>query len=661
MSTTRTHGSTTDSSSTTNSASSVSESSATNTTSAVSSSSSNSTTSSTHGSSRPSNSTTSSNSTSSNSNHGSSSSSGGSNRESAVRSNDPYPQVKWMWTAICGVVLLLALWYLLSLYRQRKRQNSKPGTKEAGNRRKPSKWDAVRIGARNSFIARGFPKWLYAPETVADALWTAVYFMVTIIITLYDGPWSMGQVNMSNAFGTIAYAQTPLIFFFAMKNNPISLLTGIPYQNLNYLHRASSRAMLVWSWLHTGLAIAQVKQRKQWSDAYIIWGWVAVGVFTIMWFSSFAIIRRKLHQLFFAIHIVMAVLYLVACYLHWATLGFWLYSCFVIWGFDRTVRLGRTIYYNRIWSQGRGVCKIEILDDSCLRITAVRPGFKWAAGQHAFLISPRLSKWGIAEAHPFTMANVPNDAEEVIILARVYQGYTKQLTDSLSANKDKLIRCYLDGPYGSPHSLGSYDTITLVAGGTGIAPWTAHLAGLLASQKTTRTSYIHIVWLIREATSVCWIAPFIEQTTEKLRNRSDITVKFSFHVTRGQIPAQTEKHTLTSDESASQASTPAIEEISALTHDAESFPDVTLTKTIKPAVVLSHAASQIVEWHQGRAIFAQIFKEDAQTCPEAMAVGVCGPFPLMESVRKSVRQASTIGSVLKGQVPIDYIEETLGQ
>lgn len=238
-----------------------------------------------------------------------------------------------------------------------------------------------------------------------------------------------------------------------------------------------------------------------------------------------------------------------------------------------------------------------------------------------------------------------SQASNVKHYSSAHAGYTKQLTDSLSANKDKLIRCYLDGPYGSPHSLGSYDTITLVAGGysviaclddcmysnsadkenitggTGIAPWTAHLAGLLASQKTTRTSYIHIVWLIREATSVCWIAPFIEQTTEKLRNRSDITVKFSFHVTRGQIPAQTEKHTLTSDESASQASTPAIEEISALTHDAESFPDVTLTKTIKPAVVLSHAASQIVEWHQGRAIFAQIFKEDAQTCPEAMAVG----------------------------------------
>ncbi|OWT38774.1 hypothetical protein J008_03688 [Cryptococcus neoformans] len=653
MSATHYHGSTSDSSTTTNS---TTVSSSSNSTSAVSSSSN-----STSSSSSSHRSSGSSSTSSTNSNNGSSSGSG-SNRESAVRSNDPYPQVKWMWTAICGVVILLAIWYLLNLYKKRKRQNSKLANKESGRPYKPSKWDAIQVGARNSFIARGFPKWLYAPETLADALWTTIYFLVTVIITLYDGPWSMGQVNVSNAFGTIAYAQTPLIFFFAMKNNPISWLTGIPYQNLNYLHRASSRAMLVWSWLHTGLAIAQVKQRKQWADAYIIWGWVAMGVFTIMWLASFAIIRRKLHQLFFAVHIVMAVLYLVACYLHWATLGFWLYSCFVIWGFDRLLRFGRTIYYNRIWSQGRGECKIEILDDSCLRITAIRPGFKWGPGQHAFLTSPRLSKWGIAEAHPFTMVNVPNDAGEVIILARVYQGYTRQLTNSLTANKDKLIRCYLDGPYGSPHSLASYDYVTLVAGGTGIAPWTAHLACLLAERKPIRTSYIHIVWLIREATSVSWIAPFIEQTAEKLRTRSDLTVKFSLHVTRGQIPAQTEKHTSISDESASQASTPAIEEMPALTHKAEPVAaDVTLAKTNKPDVLLSHEASKIVEWHQGRAIFADVFSADAQTCPEAMAVGVCGPFPLMESVRKGVREASTFRSVLRGQVPIDYIEETLGQ
>lgn len=179
MSTTHYHGSTSDSSTTTNS---TTVSSSSNSTSAVSSSS-NSTSSSSSGHRSSGSSSTS----STNSNNGSSSGSG-SNRESAVRSNDPYPQVKWMWTAICGVVILLAIWYLLNLYKKLKRQNSKLANKESGRPYKPSKWDAIQVGARNSFIARGFPKWLYAPETVADALWTTIYFLVTVIITLYDGP-----------------------------------------------------------------------------------------------------------------------------------------------------------------------------------------------------------------------------------------------------------------------------------------------------------------------------------------------------------------------------------------------------------------------------------------------------------------------------------------
>lgn len=234
------------------------------------------------------------------------------------------------------------------------------------------------------------------------------------------------------------------------------------------------------------------------------------------------------------------------------------------------------------------------------------------------------------------------------------------------------------------------DTIQLLdradmhpTGGTGIAPWTAHLACLLAERKPIRTSYIHIVWLIREATSVSWIAPFIEQTAEKLRTRSDITVKFSLHVTRGQIPAQTEKHTSISDESASQASTPATEEMPALTHKAEPVAaDVTLAKTNKPDVLLSHEASKIVEctrvvlfsptssarmlrpvprpWLLVVSFALHSWARTSRSLTNVTLI-VCGPFPLMESVRKGVREASTFRSVLRGQVPIDYIEETLGQ
>jgi hypothetical protein len=48
-----------------------------------------------------------------------------------------------------------------------------------------------------------------------------------------------------------AFAQLPIIIALAGKNNLISFLTGVPYQELNYLHRASGRLCLLCSWLHT--------------------------------------------------------------------------------------------------------------------------------------------------------------------------------------------------------------------------------------------------------------------------------------------------------------------------------------------------------------------------------------------------------------------------
>jgi hypothetical protein len=48
-----------------------------------------------------------------------------------------------------------------------------------------------------------------------------------------------------------AFAQLPIIIALAGKNNIVSFLTGVPYQELNYLHRASGRLCLLCSWIHT--------------------------------------------------------------------------------------------------------------------------------------------------------------------------------------------------------------------------------------------------------------------------------------------------------------------------------------------------------------------------------------------------------------------------
>jgi hypothetical protein len=68
-----------------------------------------------------------------------------------------------------------------------------------------------------------------------------------------------------------AFSQLPLIIILIMKNNPISLLTGITYQKLNYVHRAASRVCLMCSWIHALAWTPRVWEASHFSRAYIIW------------------------------------------------------------------------------------------------------------------------------------------------------------------------------------------------------------------------------------------------------------------------------------------------------------------------------------------------------------------------------------------------------
>ncbi|TYJ55487.1 hypothetical protein B9479_003877 [Cryptococcus floricola] len=642
----------------------------------------------------------------------------GSSGKSAKSSKSTKKKVKpfykdyqvWMWYAVCAVIGLLAIYYAFQLLQRWRRQRKAPISQEEAARKRLKPWAATVAGARNWMVATGFPSWLYAPETVADALWTCAYLVVALALTFYQAdtwPTAKSAQTVANVFGIMAFGQMPLIMFLVMKNNPISWLTGIPYQNLNYLHRAGTRCIFLWSWIHVGVSTIRINLGKDsWSTTYIIWGWVAISSFTLLWLSSFAIVRRRMHQFFFTCHIIFALLYMVGAYLHWDRMGKWIYMCFIIWGFDRAARWVRTIWTNRLWTAGRGECTIEVLEGDCMRLTFKRYGFTWKAGQHMFVSAPRVSM-GPVETHPFTIANAPNDEHEVVVLPRVYGGFTSDLLKAVSSSSDKTIRCYIDGPYGSPHSFASYDHVLMVSGGTGIAPFTAQMLELVNSKKHARTQLVRLVWIVRDASAISWVAPILNQAAELLKaNSGNIQLVFDVYVTRGSIPvfrktstdgfsfasgsSQQEKRgherealgTASTDNTLvggdyteksgqttptkSELSTPTEGDHDAIVHLPAAPKELSSTLADEPShhsirKLLSPEAMSFVHFHKGRPDLKTIIEKDVSTCPEAMAYGVCGPFGLMETCRTALKQASNFSTVLKGQTPIDFFEETLGQ
>lgn len=189
-----------------------------------------------------------------------------------------------------------------------------------------------------------------------------------------------------------------------------------------------------------------------------------------------------------------------------------------------------------------GYAHAELLSGATIRLTLITPGFlSWAPGQHFLVNVPSVSKF---TTHPFTCASIcdeqsPTDAgRAIIVLIRAKSGWTKDLWDHVSsllmhgenhAPGEKppngtimpsfgvLLRMYVEGPFGSAvrASYGSYSTIMIVAGGSGVSFGLSvlqyvtlclagrdgkHLGGKAGGwgRKGFKTRRVRFIWIIRE-------------------------------------------------------------------------------------------------------------------------------------------------------------------
>ncbi|WVQ76889.1 hypothetical protein IAR50_006563 [Cryptococcus sp. DSM 104548] len=457
----------------------------------------------------------------------------------------------WIW--ISSTILLLILLHLIRTIRhkrrhkqsldRRRRQSKSARVSErdyALEELEPKKgrvgrhMRALGAGWRNVVYLRGFPVWLYMPETVADALFTVLYTAVYLFYCLHTTTsWfpARGYVNAANQLGVMSFSQLPIILLLVSKNNPIASLTGITYQKLNYLHRASSRVCLLTSWGHAILWTPDVWEIGD-TRPYLLWGIAALTGFTMLWLTSFRFIRRMAWEFFILSHIIFSLLYLIGAYFHWERLNYWVWPALLIWALDRLLRFVKVLYINKIspfiqYCRNAKKCKgvqrglergvrVELLEHDVMRVTIERAGWTWKAGQHAFLSAPSLSS-SPHESHPFSIANIPTPTSNAAsFLIRVHSGFTSRLLHALHSDIQEGLPLLIEGPYGYPHGLDSYSTVVLLAGGTGVTFTSSHFLQILQNASCARSAikHLHLVWHIRHASNIQWIAPLLNLAAE---------------------------------------------------------------------------------------------------------------------------------------------------
>jgi len=357
------------------------------------------------------------------------------------------------------------------------------------------------------------------------------------------GPWA-------DRVGVIAYALTPLSVLLSSRESLLSLITGLPYQSFNFLHRWLGYIIVVQSIFHTiGWSIIELRLYQpqpsvgiSWiKQTYMIWGVIAMlFLFVLFILSTPWAIRRTGYEFFRKSHYVLAMLYVGACWGHWAKLSCFLIPALAVWFIDRGVRLVRTalLHYNYIsGSSTMGFRSTDAtittfpdpVNGDIVRLDFMHQQEPWSIGQHFYLCFPKSS---VFQLHPFTPLNVPTPKAGAVPHSYVFRaksGETKKIAQLATIASSTPV--VLNGPYGVSEidNITTSTNILCIAGGTGITYVLPVLLSQITNCGCASTRRMQLVWAIRRKADMAWVQSELDRLYEAAKS---IDLKISIYVTR---------------------------------------------------------------------------------------------------------------------------------
>lgn len=272
----------------------------------------------------------------------------------------------------------------------------------------------------------------------------------------------------------------------------ISALTGVPHEKLQVFHHWTSYAMFILALIHTFPFIVyhiwKGDMVKQWKTSVVYWtGIIAMLAQTYLTVMSLPGIRNRFYEFFKATHICAAVIFIVFFFLH---CDFRLSSWYVtrLGPVDKPLTSPRdyfiatgAIYITSLAAshirtylmQGLHTANLELLPCGLVRVT-VPTVIKWTPGQHVF-VRFLTSDLHLLTAHPFTISSAchnpekPGNASEIIFYIKPRRGVTARLAAMAAKQPGISKKILIEGPYGgvSPHHMSQFDTLLVIAGGSG--------------------------------------------------------------------------------------------------------------------------------------------------------------------------------------------------
>ena len=224
-------------------------------------------------------------------------------------------------------------------------------------------------------------------------------------------------------------------------------------------------------------------------------GTLMVLILLALIISSTGPVRRYMFELFYYLHILFAVAFIICTYFHsgWMVPSFAVATMGVDW-FIRSVFMARFRYPKN--------ANIKVMTETVVELTFPKGDiFQYNPGQYIYISIPEIScfQW-----HPFSIVSSPNEPT-VKLLIRKLGNWTTALHDL--AKTKSAIPFLIEGPYGNlsvdllAHDR-KYRHVMLIGGGIGVTPMESiydHLVGeMVAGRQELRR--IKFVWVEREVT-----------------------------------------------------------------------------------------------------------------------------------------------------------------
>jgi len=435
--------------------------------------------------------------------------------------------------------------------------------------------------------------------------------------------------------GTLAALNLIPTVLFALRNNPLITILQVSYDDFNLFHRWAARITIVEAIVHTAAWIYNTVHSAGWDQVGVAlrterssgWGMVGSIAFTFIAIQAWSPFRHAFYETFLNIHRLSVIAAFIGLYkhleLHTLPQMPWMYLIFFCWAAEWLLR-GLSILYYGFSLKKRSRITVEAMPGEAVRLTIdmVRD---WTPrpGCHVHMWMPALALWS---SHPFSvawatpstpdskeiglpvlegdilMAGAPQKSRQINLVCRARTGLTRKMYEKAckAPNEQFTTFGFIEGPYGGNHSLDSYGTCLLFAGGVGITHQVLYLKHLVQGHYygTTATRKVVLIWTVPSSDCLEWVRPWMDEVLRMKGRKHVLRVKLFISRPKGRV----------------------------------------------------ESSSETVKMYSGRPNAAALIEEEFRNRIGAMAVTVCASGGMADGVRHAVRPWLTKGSV-------DFIEE----